>query len=75
MVAVLDGVLTKRVFIMISSASLRMPVTRNMLKLVQDLAQIGTFTTEVFIRTTDRTVLFYLMKPVSDHVEHVFRDE
>lgn len=30
---------------------------------------------EIFIRTTDRMVLSYLMKPIRNHVEHVFRDE
>lgn len=40
-----------------------------------DLKLVPGMPAEVFIGTGDRTVLSYLMKPIRDHAEHVFRDE
>lgn len=39
-----------------------------------DLTLTPGMSAEVFIRTTDRTVLYYLMKPIRNHVQHVFGD-
>jgi HlyD family secretion protein len=30
---------------------------------------------EAYIRTNDRTVLSYFMKPIRDHAQRVFREE
>jgi HlyD family secretion protein len=30
---------------------------------------------EVFFRTTDRTILSYLVKPLTDQIERAFREE
>jgi HlyD family secretion protein len=40
-----------------------------------DLTLMPGMPAEVFIRTTERTVLSYLLKPIRDHAERVFRDE
>lgn len=50
-------------------------IPQNGQQLSPGLALVPGMPAEVFIRTGDRTVLSYVMKPIRDHAERVFRDE
>lgn len=40
-----------------------------------DLELVPGMPVEAFIKTTDRTVLSYLVKPLTDHINQAFREE
>jgi HlyD family secretion protein len=42
---------------------------------ISDLALVPGMPVEAFIRTSERRVLSYLVKPIKDHAAHVFREE
>jgi membrane fusion protein, type I secretion system len=45
------------------------------LERISDLALVPGMPVEAFIRTSERRVLSYLVKPIKDHAAHVFREE
>lgn len=54
--------------------SVRISIPPDQLKKLGDLKLVAGMPVEVFIRTDDRTVLSYLIKPLHDQIERAFRE-